>query len=114
MLRYYFDHNIQRQIASGLRLRGVDLLTAYEDAMHEAADGDVLARAYQAHRVLVTKDHDFLKIARDRLRQQISFPGVIYITKDNLPIGQCIEELELVAKVYEPEEVSGRILFLPL
>ncbi|MBI1299424.1 hypothetical protein GC175_31230 [bacterium] len=114
MLKYYFDHNVQRQIASGLRLRGVDLITAYEDAMHEAADVDVLARAHLTNRILVTKDHDFLKITTDRLRRQIGFPGIIYITKDDLPIGQCIEDLEIVAKVYEPEEVSGRVLFLPL
>lgn len=114
MLNYYFDHNVQRQIASGLRLRGIDLITAYEDGMHEASDVDILARAHLTNRVVVTKDHDFLIIATNRLREQIGFPGIVFVTQDDLPIGQCIEELELVAKVYESAEVSGRILFLPL
>jgi hypothetical protein len=27
----YMDHQVERAITSGLRLRGVDVLTAYED-----------------------------------------------------------------------------------
>jgi len=31
-----------------------------------------------------------------------------------LTIGQCIEDLELIAKVYEPDDVANRVEFLPL
>jgi hypothetical protein len=31
-----------------------------------------------------------------------------------LPIGQCIQELELLAKVGEPEDFANQIIFLPL
>lgn len=30
----YFDHNVNRAITQGLRLREVDVLTAFEDASH--------------------------------------------------------------------------------
>jgi hypothetical protein len=56
MLRFYFDHNMQRQIASGLRLRDVDVLTAYEDNAHTLSDLEILNRVSALSRVLVTKD----------------------------------------------------------
>lgn len=37
-LALYLDHNVPRAIASGLRQRGVDVLTAREDGAHELSD----------------------------------------------------------------------------
>ncbi|MEE8291380.1 MAG: hypothetical protein V3R80_07875, partial [Candidatus Tectomicrobia bacterium] len=36
-IAFYMDHHIPRAITVGLRLRGVDVITAYEDASHELA-----------------------------------------------------------------------------
>jgi predicted nuclease of predicted toxin-antitoxin system len=82
--------------------------------MHEADDSDVLERAANLHYTLVTKDHDFLRLASEKLQHKAEFAGIIYIAKDDLPIGQCIKELELAAKVYEPEEILSQVLYLPL
>ncbi len=89
-------------------------MVAYEDAMHEAIDLDILRRSNELGCVFVTKDSDFLAIAQNSLTNDVIPPGVIFITDDYLPIGQCIADLELVAKVYDINEVMGRILFLPL
>lgn len=113
-LKLYFDHNMQRQIASGLRLRDVDVLTAFEDNAHTLSDPEVLDRATGLHRVLVTKDHDFLAIAHSRLQQGNSFAGIVYISRDSMSIGDCVEQLEIVAKVYEYEETGSRVLYLPI
>lgn len=114
MLRLYLDHNIQRQIASGLRLRGIDVTVAYEDGWHEVDDPTILKRAKELNCAFVTKDSDFLAIAQELLSHQLSFPGIIYITDELTPIGQCVSELELVAQVYEPHEILGTVLYLPL
>jgi len=31
----YMDHHVPRTITTGLRLRGIDVITAYEDNAHE-------------------------------------------------------------------------------
>jgi len=31
MITFYMDHNVPRAITAGLRLRGIDVITAYED-----------------------------------------------------------------------------------
>lgn len=40
-------------------------------------------------------------------------PGVVEIGR-NVPIGQAIEELLLLAECALPEEIEGRVLYLPL
>lgn len=56
----YMDHQVPIAITNGLRLRGIDVLTAYEDGAHELADPDLLDRAGAYRRVLFTRDDDFL------------------------------------------------------
>ncbi len=40
-------------------------------------------------------------------------PGVLEVP-DLLPIGEAIEELALIVALVEPEEISDRVLRLPL
>ncbi|HVR29317.1 MAG TPA: hypothetical protein VMS86_07245 [Thermoanaerobaculia bacterium] len=41
-LRLYFDHNVSRAISQGLRLRGVDVITASDDGAERLADAEEL------------------------------------------------------------------------
>lgn len=59
-LTLYMDHHVPRAITVGLRLRQVDVLTAYEDGMSEAEDPALLDRAGELGRVLFTHDDDLL------------------------------------------------------
>ena len=34
-IKLYMDHNVPRAITNGLRLRGVEVITAFEDGMSE-------------------------------------------------------------------------------
>ena len=67
-LALYMDHHVPRAITAGLRTRQVDVLTAYEDGMHEAADDVLLNRASQLQRLLFSQDDDLIKEAT-RLQQ---------------------------------------------
>src|SRR5690349_15476882 len=96
-LALYMDHNVKFGVTRGLRLRGVDVLTTYEDGAHQLADSALLDRAMQLHRVLFTQDDDLLDEAAHRQEAGVEFTGVIYAHQNNLSIGRCIEELELIA-----------------
>lgn len=56
----YMDQHIPRAITVGLRLRGADVLTAYEDGASELDDSALLDRAGESGRVLFTQDDDLL------------------------------------------------------
>lgn len=54
------DENVPRSVATGLRLRGVDFLTVQEDGWGGASDPEVLSRATELGRVLISRDDDLL------------------------------------------------------
>ena len=72
------DENVPHQIAVGLRMRDIDVLTVQEDGRVGIPDPQVLERATQLQRVLFTRDDDLLLFARDRQQQGTLFYGVIY------------------------------------
>ena|ERR1043165_4294907 len=113
-LSLYMDHHVKSAITEGLRLRKVDVLTAYEDGAHQLHDPALLDRALELRRVLFTQDDDLLREASRRQKANIEFAGVIYVHQNNISVGQCVDELELIATVGEPEEMSNRIEYLPL
>ena len=71
------DHHVPRPITNGLRLRGVDVLTAHEDGTSELPDPELLDRATELERVLFTQDDDPLTEATQRQRRGQEFSGVI-------------------------------------
>ncbi|HSQ23148.1 MAG TPA: DUF5615 family PIN-like protein [Pyrinomonadaceae bacterium] len=74
----YFDVHVPRAIADGLRLQGVDVLTAQDDGTAELDDAELLDRGTELKRVLVTQDEDFLKEASRRQRAGETFFGIVY------------------------------------
>ena len=110
----YFDHNVRHAISDGLRLRGVDVVVAFEDGFSEAEDPIVLARTTELGRIAFTNDDDFLAVARAWLEMGRTFAGVIYVHQLRLTIGQTIADLEVIAKAGNPEDFLNRIQFLPL
>jgi hypothetical protein len=113
-LAFYMDHHVPRAITVGLRLRGVDMLTAYEDGRSELADPALLDRASELERVLFTRDDDLLVEASKQQREGLAFYGVIYAHQLRVSIGRCIEDLELIAKVGEAKDLLNGVKFLPL
>ena len=113
-LKLYMDVHVRRAVTSGLRLREVDVLTAQDDGTTRLPDDRLLDRATELGRVLFSQDHDLLAEATKRQRAGTHFAGVIYAHQLGITIGQCIDELELMAKVVEPEDLAGQVEYLPL
>ena len=113
-LSIYMDHHVPRAISIGLRLRGVDVLTAYEDRSHELSDSDLLDRAHELRRILFTQDDDLLLEASTRHKKGIPFSGIVYAHQLRVSIGKCIADLELMANVGEIRDIENNIFFLPL
>ncbi len=108
------DENVHRAITSGLRLRGVDVLTVQEDGRRKLRDSKVLDRATELGRILFSQDDDLLVEARRRQAGGISFSGVVYAHQLEATIGECVRDLELIARAASPEEVANQVLFIPL
>lgn len=92
-VRFYMDQHVPRAVIAGVRLRGVDVLTAFEDGASELSDPDLLDRAGALGRVLFSQDEDLLVEAARRQREGV---------------------LELIAKASEHEDLVSRVEILPL
>src|SRR5687768_13223569 len=98
------DHHVPYAITHGLRLRGVDVLTAEEDGTARFPDPELLDRATALDRLLFTQDDDLIREAVQRQRSGQSSMGVIYTHQHNLGIGECIDRLELIAQAGRTDE----------
>jgi predicted nuclease of predicted toxin-antitoxin system len=108
------DVHVPYAISFGLRLREVDVMTSQEDGTTELEDSGLLDRATELGRALFTQDTDFLRIASERQRNEIKFSGIIFANQSDMTVSGCVRDLELIAKVYEPEELADRVEYLPL
>ncbi len=113
-LALYMDVHIPRVITLALRMRGVDIVTAQEDGRENQSDAELLERATELGRVVFTFDDDFLRETAKKGQEDRAFSGVIYAHPLRISIGQCVNDLELIAKAGEPEDLKNRVIFLPL
>ncbi|PYS37276.1 MAG: hypothetical protein DMF71_18870 [Acidobacteria bacterium] len=113
-VRLYFDVHVPIAIADALRLRDVDVLRSQEDGAAEFEDPRLLDRATELRRVLFTQDKGLLTEANRRQVIGEAFSGIVYAHQLNLTIGECVADLEIIAKNSEPREWIGRVEFLPL
>ena len=113
-IKLYMDVHVRRAITVGLRLREVDVLTAQEDGTDRLSDSGLLDHATTSDRVLFSQDTDLLREACLRQRSGTPFAGVVFGEQVATTIGQCIADLELLAKVYDPQEIANRVEYLPL
>jgi predicted nuclease of predicted toxin-antitoxin system len=89
-------------------------LTAQEDGAATLDDPVLLDRAMALGRVVFTQDEDFLREAHRRQETGEAVAGVMYTHQLNITIGQCVSDLELIAKVYEPGDLANQGEYLPL
>jgi hypothetical protein len=113
-IAYYMDEHVQPAITRALRRRGVDVLTIQDDQFLHADDADILDRALSLGRVVFSRDKDFLAHAAFRQAAGVVFAGVVYAHQRRASIGECISDLELVAKAYDPPDMENHVEHLPL
>lgn len=113
-IKLYMDVHIPRSITQGLRIRGVDVITAQEDNAARLPDPALLDRSSELERCLFSFDDDLLAEAVRRQREAIFFAGVIYAHPLRVSIGTCVHDLEIIAKAGEPEDMKNQIEYLPL
>lgn len=110
----FFDVHVDHAIAAQLRLRQVDVLTAQENAADQLSDEMLLEHASQLGRPIVTHDIRFQAMADNWQRQGRPFCGLIFAHPMKVSIGQCVRDLELIAKATDPDDWVSTTIRLPL
>lgn len=116
MLRFAADENFDRRIVRGLlrRLPNLDLVRSQEADLSGTDDPTVLQWAADQQRVVLTHDVTTMThYAYERILHGQPMPGIVEVRGD-LPIGDAIEDLLLLAEVGKPEDLENQILYIPL
>ena len=111
---FYADENFPGPVVSALQRLGVNVLSVQEDGSAGSSDEDVLRRAVELSRVLLTQDQDFFEIAVRWQQESRPFPGIFYARHMNLTYRQLIEEIAIAGLVGCPEDFQNSIEVLPL
>jgi hypothetical protein len=116
MLRLLSDEAVPGDIVRGLRQRqpSLGVVRVQEVGLMSVIDAGVLEWAAREGRQVFTRDRNTMTAdAWDRVARGLTMPGLFVIPED-LPIGQAVRELEIIAVASEPGEWHNRVVFLPL
>ncbi len=111
-LRLYADECVDGRIVAGLTRRGIDIVTAGSLGLLGATDDEQLVRAVELGRVPVSADHDFLRLAHERICAGAAFPGLIFVLP-GARVGEVVRAVALVADALDSVDVAGRIEWVP-
>ena len=107
MVKLLADEHVAGAVVSGLRRRGVDVLTLNEAGLLAAEDGDILARARLEGRVVFTQDQDFLRLHAAGLPHA----GIAF-APHGTPVGKLIQGLMLIHQILDAEDMHNHVEFL--
>ena len=106
-VKLYMDVHVRRAVTKGLRLRGVDVLTAQEDGTDEWHDPDLLDRAEGLGRILFTQDDDFLRLHA----AGVNHAGIAYAPQGT-STGDIIRGLMLICQVLDADDMMGHVEYV--
>lgn len=116
MLRLLIDQDLDHDVLRGLirRIPQLDAVTAYELGLGEATDPELLTRAAQEGRVIVTHDRKTMPThAADLMGEGRNIAG-LFVVPRSMPLRQALEDLELLVSCSENEEWVNVVRYLPL
>jgi predicted nuclease of predicted toxin-antitoxin system len=108
-IRFHLDEHMDPDIAAALRRHGIDATTTAETGLRTASDDGQFDYAKAQRRVIVTDDADFFRLAA----ANAAHPGIVICRRQFLSIRDIIRGLILIYEVLTPEEMVGRVEFMP-
>ncbi len=110
-IRLYLDEDIHKRVASALRLRHFDVVSAHEVGRWGLSDEEQLTYAATEGRTILTYNTpDYLRLHLDWLRSGKEHYGII--VSDQLPIGETVRRLLNLLNRVTADEMRNQIRWL--
>lgn len=106
-MKLLIDENLSARVAVELQREGFDVVHVRERGLLGATDPEVLQRAYDEDRILVTSNvGDFVKLARARDLH----PGIVLVEDAGLPRDEQMRVVKEAIERLQAEQQAGRDL----
>jgi predicted nuclease of predicted toxin-antitoxin system len=102
------DEQIPPALADALRSRGIDVTTTTGVGLIGTGDGEHLAFAANAGRVLITQDADFLRLHA----QGTPHAGIAFWRQQTRSLGEVLRRLLLIHAAMSPDDMKNRVEYL--
>jgi len=110
-IRLYLDEDVHKRVASALRLRRFDVVSAHEVGRWGLSDEAQLTYAATEGRALFTYNTpDYLRLHLDWLQRGQEHYGII--VSDQLPIGETVRRLLNLLNHVTADEMQNQIRWL--
>jgi hypothetical protein len=110
-IRLYLDEDVHKRVATALRLRHFDVISAHEVHRQGLSDEDQLIYAASERRTLFTfNTPDYLQLHLDWLQHGQEHHGII--VSDQLPISETIRRLLNLLNRVTAEEMVNEVRWL--
>jgi predicted nuclease of predicted toxin-antitoxin system len=110
-IRLYLDEDVHKRLASALRLRQFDAVSAHEVGNLGLSDVEQLTRAAAEGRAIFTYNtDDYLQLHLEWLRHGKEHSGII--VSDQLPIGETLRRLLNLLNRVTADEIQNQIRWL--
>ena len=111
MIRLYLDENVPEAIATGLRLRGYDVMTVKEANRRGLSDIEQLRYAVSEKWAVFTFNiADFCKLHSELIRKGSTHEGIILSAQ--LPIGVVVKRLVKILGRMKSDEIRNKVVWL--
>lgn len=113
-IRLYCDEDaMSADLVHALRIRGLDVTSALEEAMVGRPDDEHLEYAALAGRVLYSFNAgDFQRLHCEYLTQGKHHPGIVLCRQQRFGVGEQMRRLLRLSAGMTAEEMNDRIVFL--
>src|SRR3990172_12062140 len=106
MTRLYLDEDIHKKVATALRLKGYDVVSAHEVQKQSLSDYQQLEYAVSVGRAIVTFNAgDFDRIHKEYIKNGKNHFGIIL--SKQIPIGELIRRLAKFLFSHSPEKMKS-------
>jgi hypothetical protein len=116
MLRYAADENFNNDILRGLRRRDdhINVVRVQDVELSATLDPILLEWAARENRIVLSHDvSTMVGFAYDRVKAGQPMPGLFEVSRQ-VPLGEAIEDLLLLALCSLEGDWEGQVLYLPL
>lgn len=113
-IKLYVDEDaMSHSLASALRLRGVDVVTALDAGMLGRSDEEQLMFASIHSRVLFSfNTSDFVALHSDFLLHGKDHAGIVVARQRRFPIGEQMQRLLRISAALSPDDMRNRLEYL--
>ncbi len=111
MIKLYLDEDVHKKVATALRLKGYDVISAHEVQKQSLSDYQQLEYAVAKQRAIFTFNAgDFDRLHKEYLKSGKNHFGILL--SKQIPIGETIKRLTKFLFGHSSEEIRNNIFWL--